>query len=185
VISFNTNKAVAGVNGGGMALTDLEHLAQVIRQLSRHGRRGSDSEFLGYNSRLYCLNSEIISLRLQHMWEWQRSRQAVAHTYNQAFADLPLVTQRCTEQLNHNFHKYVVGFPDQLTRNRVQKALNAAVHYDPPLNAHTMYASMPHRSDGKCAVANWVSQRVLSLPVHPWLLPEEIDHVIATVRNHV
>jgi dTDP-4-amino-4,6-dideoxygalactose transaminase len=26
---------------------------------------------------------------------------------------------------------------------------------------------------------------VLSLPVHPWLLPEEIDHVIATVRNHV
>ena len=175
VFSFNSNKVIAGINGGGVVLTDNDHIAKLVKQIRRHGK---DKTFdrLGYNSRMYVLNAQIINLRLHHAEENQVRRQEIASVYDKAFSNYPIITQKCIPGLNHNYHKYVVRFNNKDTRKRVKDALNASIHYETPLSANGMYNSLECRRD-VCTASKTASDTVLSLPVHAWLTQEEISTV--------
>ena len=183
VYSFNSNKVIAGINGGGVVLTDNEDIARRVKMIRRHGK-DKDFSMLGFNSRMYVLNAEIINLRLRHAERNQERRQKIAQTYNTAFVDLPIITQKISNGLNHNYHKYVVRFTDKDTRKRVKTALNASIHYETPLSANTMYDSLIMRSDA-CTASRTASNTVLSLPIHAWLTDDEIEQVINTVRSAI
>ena len=81
VYSFNSNKVIAGINGGGVVLTDNEDIANRVKMIRRHGK-DKDFSMIGYNSRMYVLNAEIINLRLRHADRNQERRQQIAHQYN-------------------------------------------------------------------------------------------------------
>ena len=114
----------------------------------------------------------------------QERRQQIAHKYNTAFADLPVVTQGMSNGLNHNYHKYVVRFEDKDTRKRVKTALNASIHYETPLSANSMYDGVTMRSDA-CTASKTASNTVLSLPIHAWLTDSEINDVIKVVKDEI
>jgi dTDP-4-amino-4,6-dideoxygalactose transaminase len=181
VFSFNSNKVIAGVNGGGAVLTDDDDIAKRLKMIRRHGK-DQTFDLLGYNSRMYVLNARIIEQRMKSMEVNQQKRQEVAHQYNEAFADLPVITQTITNGLNHNYHKYVVRFEDRDTRKRVKDALQASIHYETPLSANGMYDSIEHRRDA-CVNSKIASDTVLSLPVHAWLRNDEINYIINTLRT--
>lgn len=179
--SFNTNKVIAGINGGGMYLTDNTDHAEYVRKLRRHGK-GTDFEFLGYNSRMYVLNAEIIDLRMQNMIKYQKRRQEIAQQYNSAFADLPVYTQAMNPGLDHNYHKYVIRFQDKQSRKQIKDSLSASVHYETPLSCNSMYNKLKHRRDS-CIASNTAANTVLSLPVHAWLTDNEVYKVINSIKN--
>jgi dTDP-4-amino-4,6-dideoxygalactose transaminase len=183
VFSFNSNKVISGINGGGVVLTDDETIAKRVKMIRRHGK-DKDFGMLGYNSRMYVLNAEIITQRLKSAERNQERRQQIARQYNEAFADLPVVTQSSTNGLNHNYHKYVVRFTDKDTRKRVKSALNASIHYETPLSANSMYDGLECRRDA-CTASKQASDTVLSLPIHAWLTTEEINTVIETVKTSI
>ena len=183
VFSFNSNKVIAGINGGGVVLTDNDDIAKRLKMIRRHGK-DKTFDLLGYNSRMYVLNARIIEQRMKHMEDNQSKRQAIAQQYNQAFADLPIVTPKVTNGLNNNYHKYVIRFEDKDTRKRVKKALNASIHYETPLSANGMYEGATVRSD-VCIASKTASDTVLSLPIHPWLTDEEISNIVEEVRKTI
>jgi UDP-2-acetamido-2-deoxy-ribo-hexuluronate aminotransferase len=149
--------------------------------IRRHGK-DKDFSILGYNSRMYVLNAEIINLRLRHTERNQERRQQIAQEYNTAFSNLPVVTQTMSNGLNHNYHKYVVRFKDKDTRKRVKTALSASIHYETPLSANSMYDSIEHRRDD-CMQSKTASDTVLSLPIHAWLTEDEVISIINNVKN--
>jgi dTDP-4-amino-4,6-dideoxygalactose transaminase len=181
VYSFNSNKVIAGINGGGVVLTDNEDIARRVKMIRRHGK-DKDFSILGYNSRMYVLNAEIINLRLRHTERNQERRQQIAQEYNTAFSNLPVVTQTMSNGLNHNYHKNVVRFKDKDTRKRVKTALSASIHYETPLSANSMYDSIEHRRDD-CMQSKTASDTVLSLPIHAWLTEDEVISIINNVKN--
>jgi len=183
VYSFNSNKVIAGINGGGVVLTDDEEIARCVKMIRRHGK-DKDFSMLGFNSRMYVLNAEIINLRLRHAERNQERRQQIAQKYNTAFGDLPIVTQQMSNGLNHNYHKYVVRFNDKETRKRVKTALNASIHYETPLSANTMYDSLTSRRDA-CTASKTASNTVLSLPVHAYLTDNEVNDIINVVKENL
>ena len=183
VYSFNSNKVIAGINGGGVVLTDDEDIARRVKMIRRHGK-DKDFSMLGYNSRMYVLNAMIIKQRLKNADRNQERRQQIAKKYNNAFADLDVVTQSMSNGLNHNYHKYVVRFKNKDTRKRVKTALNASIHYETPLSANSMYDSLNSRRDA-CTASKTASSTVLSLPVHAWLTDEEISNIIQTIRTSI
>ena len=183
VYSFNSNKVISGINGGGVVLTDNDEIAKKIKMIRRHGK-DKTFDILGFNSRLYVLNAKIIDLRLKGAEENQVKRQQIARQYNEAFSDLPLITQQITNGLNHNYHKYVVRFKDKNTRKRIKDALNASIHYETPLSDNTMYKQFKHKKDA-CKNSKEVSDTILSLPIHAWLTQEEINYIISIVKNTI
>ena len=175
-LSFNANKVVAGIAGGGMVLTDDKDQADLFRKLRRHG----NNETLGYNSKMLLANAMFIDFRLKKIDEWQTKRQAIAKKYDEVLRDLPVHIQEPSSDLNHNYHKYVVRFEDKETRDLVKKQLNASVHYGTPLAENPMYKYIQHRKDD-CPNAKQISETILTLPMNPYLTDDEINTVVNTI----
>jgi UDP-2-acetamido-2-deoxy-ribo-hexuluronate aminotransferase len=182
VYSFNSNKVISGINGGGVFLTDDESKAKMVKKIRRHGK-DKDFEMLGFNSRMYVLNAEVISLRLQNAEQNQTRRQEIARLYNQAFKDLPVYFQPMRDGLNHNYHKYTLRFENKETRKRVKDVLKASVHYEKPLSENGMYHTHQYRKDN-CVNSKLVADTILSLPIHAWLTDNEIATIINTIKNN-
>ena len=174
-LSFNANKVVAGIAGGGAILTDDEDKAELFRKLRRHG----NNEVLGRNSKMLMLNACFINFRLKKMEEWQDKRQAIAKQYDEALKDYVTI-QPTTNGLNHNYHKYVIRLQNKKVRDMVKDKLGAKVHYDKPLSESPMYQNIKHRQD-KMFISKIVCDTILTLPIHPYMKQEEIDEVINTI----
>ena len=175
-LSFNANKVVAGIAGGGMILTDDKEKADLFRKLRKHG----EHEVLGYNSKMLLANAMFIDFRLKKIDVWQTKRQAIAKKYDEILRDLPVTIQEPSAGLNHNYHKYVVRFEDKETRDMVKKQLNASVHYGTPLAENEMYKYIQHRKDD-CVNSKQISDTILSLPMNPYLTDDEINNVTNTI----
>ena len=171
-LSFNANKVVAGIAGGGAVLTDDEDKAELFRKLRRHG----NNEVLGRNSKMLMLNACFINFRLKKMNEWISKRQEIAKQYDEQLKDYVTI-QPTTNGLNHNYHKYVIRLQNKKVRDKVKDMLNAKVHYDKPLSESPMYKNINHRKD-KQFISKIICDTILTLPIHPYMKQEEIDEVI-------
>jgi len=168
--SFNNNKVIAGISGGGMLMTDNENFAKLVKKLRRHGK-DKDYEMLGYNSKMFYTNAAFINFRLDKMEEWQKKRQEIAKEYEDILSDLNINFQTMSDGLNHNYHKYVIRFQTKKERELMRKQLNATVHYDKPISENSKY-KLISKPNAKIA-----SDTVLSLPIHAWLTDEEINTI--------
>jgi UDP-2-acetamido-2-deoxy-ribo-hexuluronate aminotransferase len=171
-LSFNANKVVAGISGGGAVLTDNKQYADTIRKLRRHG----NNEMLGYNSKMLLMNAEFINHRLKKIDDYQIKRQAVAKKYDEQLEDYVTI-QPSTNGLNHNYHKYVIRLQNKEVRNKVKEKLNAKVHYDTPLSENMMYKNIYHRKDSMYN-SQTVCDTILTLPIDPFMTDAEINKVV-------
>ncbi len=180
-LSFNANKVVAGIAGGGAVLTDDKEKAEIFKKLRKHG----DHEMLGYNSKMLVFNAEFINFRLKRMEQHQFSRQHTAKIYNDAFKDLPVHVQVDNlNGLNHNYHKYVVRFENKEIRDKVKERLGASVHYGKPISENVMYQNISHRKDD-CKNSKQVSETILTLPIGPHMTNDEVYKIANVVTVSV
>lgn len=182
VFSFNSNKVIAGINGGGIVLTDNEHQANLIKKIRRHGK-DKEFELLGFNSRMYVLNAQIINIRLAKLKEYQTTRQQIAAIYNDEFDSYPVYTQKMSNMLNHNYHKYTLRLPNNTMRTKIKNALNASIHYEKPLSENKVFKLTNYRAD-VCLNSKLVSDTIVSLPIHSWLTSKEVHSIIKVVKNN-
>ena len=172
-LSFNANKVVAGIAGGGAILTDDKDKAELFKKLRRHG----NNEVLGYNSKMLLLNAEFINFRLKRMKEWQSKRQAIAKQYDEQLQEYVTIQQT---NADHNYHKYVIRLQNKEVRDRLKKKLGAKVHYDKPLSENKMYENIKHKKDSTF-ISKIVCDSILTLPIHAYMSPQEVDNIINTI----
>ena len=178
-LSFNANKVIAGIAGGGAVCTNDKEQARLCKRLRKHG----ENKILGYNSKMLLMNAEFINFRLKRMTEWQKKRQEIAKRYDEQLKDI-VTLQPMTTSLNHNYHKYVIRVEDKETRDTLKKRLNATVHYPTPISENKMYEKLINRVD-ECPNTQLVCDTILTLPIHPYLTDEEVDNtcniIMATI----
>lgn len=183
--SFNGNKVIAGISGGGMFLTDNEEMANHVKHGRRHGKNRGEFQYLGINSKMFITNADVIQYRLKYMDEWQKRRNELASIYEENLSD-DVIVQTVPDNLEHNFHKYVIRFDSKDQRKAVKDALkvacgfNANVHYEKPLSTNLMYESIDHRKDD-CKNSQLAANTVMSLPINAWLKDEEVEKICTTI----
>ena len=176
-LSFNANKQVAGIAGGGAVLTDDKEKAVLFRKLRKHG----EHEVLGYNSKMLGMNADFINFRLNKMSDYDAKRLAIAKKYDEALATCEVVLQKPTEYENHTYHKYVVRFKNKQIRDAVKEKIpGSGIHYPKPISEHPMYQNITHRK-GDYRNAKEICDTILTLPMHPYLTDEEINSVTNTI----
>ena len=172
-LSFNANKVVAGIAGGGAILTDDKDKAELFKKLRRHG----NNEVLGYNSKMLLLNAKFIDYRLQRMKQWQSKRQSIAKRYDEQLQEYVTIQQT---NADHNYHKYVIRLQNKEVRDRLKEKLGAKVHYDKPLSENKMYENIKHKKDSTF-ISKIVCDSILTLPIHAYMSPQEVDNIINTI----
>ena len=125
------------------------------------------------------LNACFINFRLKKLKEWQSKRQAIAKQYDEQLQEYVTI-QPTTNGLNHNYHKYVIRLQNKEVRDRLKEKLNAKVHYDKPLSENIMYQNIKHKKDSTF-ISKIVCDSILTLPIHAYMSPVEVDKVINTI----
>lgn len=173
---------------GGMVVTDDEGVADRAARFVNHGRadaaaHGYDHVSVGHNLRLTSLAAAIGVEQLRKLPGYNERRRENAARLSAALSDVPeLVTPTEPPGRRHVYHQYTVRCPDRaaLRDHLDERGVDTAVYYPtliPDQPAYDGYeASVP--------TAERIVDEVVSLPVHPGLVDEEIDRVAAAVRGH-
>ena len=92
-LSFYPTKNLGAYGDAGMVVTKSGELAHRIRTLRNHGQSEKYvSAEPGWNSRLDEIQAAILRVKLRHLGEWQRARQAHAVEYSRRLGRIAGVT---------------------------------------------------------------------------------------------
>lgn len=178
-LSFYPTKNLGGFGEGGMILTSDDELGRVARQLRNHGETTRyHHERVGGNFRLDTLKAAVLLVKLARLDEFTRSRQRNAERYNERFADSPVVTPCVAGHRTHVYHQYTVRVPrrDDLVEFLRGRGVGTGVYYPVPLHLQQCFSALGY-SRGDLPVTEAACEQVVSLPCHPLLATEDVDHV--------
>ena len=182
--SFFPSKPLGGYGDAGACFTSDSDLAERMRRISRHGqlRRYFHTD-LGLNGRIDTLQAAIVLAKFQLFEGEVKARQHVAERYNQEFAKFGITTTPKVTTANTSVYaQYTVQVEDRLAvQDRLkQRGVPTAVHYPTLLSQQPVFAGSGTSRVDRCTspYALSASERVLSLPMHPYLSAEEQDTVV-------
>ncbi|MFW2075069.1 DegT/DnrJ/EryC1/StrS family aminotransferase [Acinetobacter gerneri] len=176
--SFFPSKPLGCYGDGGAIFTNDDELAKVIRQIARHGQdRRYHHIRVGMNSRLDTLQAAILLPKLKILDDEMQARQSVAANYTKLFNVAGISTTPFIEE--HNVSAWAQYTIQVENRTEVQEHLKAqgiptAVHYPIPLNKQPAVAN----SAVSLPIGDTIAERVMSLPMHPYLTTEAQKQII-------
>lgn len=176
--SFFPSKPLGCYGDGGAIFTNDEALATVIRQIARHGQdRRYHHIRVGVNSRLDTLQAAILLPKLDILDDEMQARQRVAETYNHLFTEAGITTIPFIEAHNQSaWAQYTIQVDnrDEIQAKLKEQGIPTAVHYPIPLNKQPAVAD----TNAVLPVGDAVAQKVMSLPMHPYLTREEQENIV-------
>lgn len=177
--SFFPAKPLGCYGDGGAVFTDDDALAEIVRSLRVHGqgRNKYDSVRIGINGRLDTIQAAILLEKLRIFPEEITLRNRIAACYSEilpAGIGLPMIIEGATSV----WAQYTIRIRSRSAWMAHLKEVGVPVmiYYPRPLHLQTAYESFPTASN-RLDTATRLANMVLSLPMHPYLLPEEQDRI--------
>lgn len=183
--SFFPAKPLGCYGDGGAIFTDDDEIDARLRSLRAQGKSPEDkydNREIGMNSRLDTLQAAVLLPKLRAFEAYEvEAVNHVADTYTAALKDR-VVTPTVPEGFYSSWAQYTLMLDSKETRDRVQKALKAKgiptmVYYPRGLHQQAAYAWMG-LSDEAFPHTTKATQCVLSLPMHPYMEPDEQKYII-------
>ena len=191
-LSFYPTKTLGCYGDGGALLTDDADRAELYRQLRTHGEGKTRYEVLrtGMNGRLDTMQAAVLLAKLPLFEAELAARTKTAALYAEGLRGL-VQAPSSIPGADHAWGLYSVVLPAGVDRGRVQEVLKShgvpsGIYYPKPLHHQPAYAGA-HASaiaggPPPLPVSEALCQRILSLPMHPYLTDDEVSRVIAAMR---
>jgi dTDP-4-amino-4,6-dideoxygalactose transaminase len=183
--SFYPSKPLGGYGDGGAVFTDDDDRARRLRALRNHGK-GPDhpeTEYVGVNSRLDSIQAAILLEKLRLFPREIAARQERAGRYAEGLGSVVKVPELMAGATSvWAQYTIVTERRDELARACREAGVPTAIHYASALNCLPPYRQVPTPPAG-LGQAEWLAERVISLPMHPYLSDEAQDLIIGTVRQ--
>ena len=187
--SFFPAKPLGCYGDGGAMLTKDAGLATALRSLRNHGASGEDrydNIAVGMNGRIDTIQAAILIEKLAIFADEIEARNRVAARYAAALADavtVPVVA----EGVVSTWAQYTVLLPVGGMRDGFMAALRergvpSAAYYPRPMHLQTAYRHQPVEG-GSLPVSEDLAERVVALPMHPYLSEADQDRVVGAVRE--
>ncbi len=195
--SFFPAKPLGCYGDGGAVFTDNDEWATLIESYRVHGK-GSfkyDNVRIGLNSRLDTVQAAVLLVKLKAFREYELDAvNKVAALYTELLchserSEESVATPVIPEGFGSSWAQYTIRLRYRQQRDAVQAALKAAgipamVYYPKPMHLQTAFKPViPSEAKGLCPVATSLCERVLSLPMHPYMTEEETVTVAEAVLN--
>jgi dTDP-4-amino-4,6-dideoxygalactose transaminase len=184
--SFYPGKNLGAIGDAGAITTNDAALADRVRMLRNYGSRVKYyNEVRGYNSRLDPLQAAFLSVKLQHLEEWNARRRIIVRQYLAGLDNVPgLIVPHVPAWAEPVWHLFVVRHPQ---RDALQQHLHAAeigtlIHYPVPPHLSQAYQDAGW-SEGQFPLAEQLARSVLSLPIGPHLSTSACEIVIDEVAR--
>jgi UDP-2-acetamido-2-deoxy-ribo-hexuluronate aminotransferase len=185
--SFFPSKPLGCYGDGGACFTNDDGLAGALRELRNHGQSARYRHTrIGINGRLDTLQAAVLLAKLEIFDEELTARAEIADKYT-ALLQKAVQTPRVLRDRSSAWAQYTIEVPE---RAAVEEALQGAeiptaVHYPLPLHLQNVYTELAAEmgwARGSFPVAEAAAERVLSLPMHPYLDPVQVEQIAEAVK---
>lgn len=188
--SFFPSKNLGCYGDGGAMITNDSKLAETLKMVANHGQKVRYyHDMVGCNSRLDAMQAAILSVKLPLLDGYIEARRKAADYYDAAFAgNERITTPYRAPYSNHVFHQYTLVLDgvnrDNLVQYLAEEKIPSMIYYPVPAHRQKMFDSFGGNSFS-LPVTDWLTERVISLPIHTELDKEQQDYIIEHVLKFV
>jgi len=189
--SFFPAKPLGCYGDGGALFTNNDDLASLFRSIRIHGRGVDKYENvrLGITGRLDALQAAVLIPKLSIFPDELKSRQRVALTYERLIStsNLEIITPKVPDGYFSAWAQYSILASDQTERRRFLDKLKAAgvptmIYYMRPLHLQKALSYLGYKV-GDFPVSEEASERIFSLPMHPYLDDSVIAGIVDSMAH--
>lgn len=187
--SFFPAKPLGCYGDGGAIFTDDDELAALMESIRVHGKGTMkyDNVRIGLNSRLDTIQAAILSVKLKAFKEYEvEAVNRVAEKYTELLKDT-VKTPVIPEGFYSSWAQYTIRLDGRETRDALQAELKehgipSMVYYPKPMHMQKAFELDEHYPF-ECKNTTELCDTVLSLPMHPYLKEEDIQEVVAGIKQ--
>jgi UDP-2-acetamido-2-deoxy-ribo-hexuluronate aminotransferase len=182
--SFFPSKPLGAYGDAGACFTDDDEIAKAMREIRVHGQdRRYHHPRIGINGRMDTLQAAILLVKFEIFSEEIELRHEVGARYTK------LIREKCVNVIppyidvdnSSVYAQYTIAVNNrkELQEKLKSEKIPTAVHYPVPLNKQPALQT----SKFDLAVANALSEKVMSLPMHPYLEASHQQDVVAMLAS--
>ena len=186
--SFFPSKNLGCFGDGGMVTTQS---ADRARRLAIFRNHGMDPKYyhhsIGGNFRLDALQAAVVSIKLPHLDDWTRQRQANAARYRRLFAEAGVSADDVAlpvelPDVRHIYNQFVIRARrrDDLIAHLRSQDIGCEIYYPGPLHLQECFASLGFKP-GAFPEAERAAAETIALPIYPDLSDEQAAFVVETI----
>lgn len=181
--SFFPAKPLGCYGDGGAIFTDNDDYYALMSSLAVHGK-GSykyDNVRIGYNSRLDTLQAAILLPKLKAFRDYElKDRNVIADKYTQLLKD-KFVTPYVPQGFESSWAQYTLILDSKEQREKLQaslkeKGIPTMVYYPIPMHKQTAFKDYKFNLND-LNVSESLCDRVMSIPMHPYLEDKDIEYI--------
>ena len=198
--SFYPGKNLGALGDGGAVTTDDDELAAVIRALANYGsQKKYVFKYTGRNSRLDEIQAAVLDVKLRHLDEDLKARQAVADYYYDHI-DNPLVELPVRLPHENNvYHLFPIlvggdeamrqsgdkaGLRDKLQKYLEESGVGTVIHYPIAPHKQECYAhEVWNTPQLLLPITEMLADCELSLPISPTMTMDEAAKVVRLINE--
>ena len=186
--SFFPSRNLGCYGDGGAIFTNDDDLAITIKQIANHGQsKKYFHDIVGCNSRLDSVQAAVLKIKLKKLDNYIESRRKVAKFYDDAFSNIKGVTTPFrADDSKHVFHQYTLILEgidrDELNKHLADCDVPSMIYYPVPAHRQKMFDQYNSISIN-LPVTDWLTKRVISLPIHTEMEKNQLDHICDSLIN--
>ena len=179
--SFHATKLFHTIEGGGIVTNDAE-LAKRMNLYKSFGHIGDEYISIGINGKNSEFHAAMGLCLLPNMASFISKRRQLSELYIQLLKNLPLTFPKPLQDTIYNFSYFPVLFESEEQLLHVKgllekNGISARRYFYPSLNR------LPQHTGEACPVSEFISKRVLSLPLFYELKEEEVEKICAFIKT--
>lgn len=188
--SFFPSKNLGCYGDGGAICTNDDKLAEQMRKVANHGQSVRYyHDVVGCNSRLDSIQAAVLRIKLRSLDAYCDARRKAADFYDNFFAKFDQVTTPFrAANSKHVFHQYTLQLEgidrDALSAYLATKGIPSMIYYPVPAHKQKMFESF-NCSEQHLPVTDWLTARVLSLPMHTELEDEQLTFICESISEFI
>lgn len=188
--SFFPSKNLGCYGDGGAIFTDDDTLANRLKMIANHGQsKRYYHDLVGCNSRLDSIQAAVLNVKLKELDAYIAARRKAADYYDTVFRTHPKISVPSRASYSHHvFHQYTLLLEgvsrDGLNEYLAARDIPSMIYYPVPAHRQKMFAAWGG-ADYHLPTTDWLTERVISLPMHTELEEEQLQAICTAVLEFV
>lgn len=183
--SFYPSKNLGAFGDAGAVVVKDKELADKFKVFRNYGsEKRYYNKLVGANSRLDELQAGLLRVRLPHLNELNKEKEAIANRYTEKLNNSKLILPKIPKGATCVWHQYVLRCDerDRLIQYLEERGIGTIIHYPIPPHLSEAYAYLGH-GEGFLPITEEYAKTVLSIPMYNGMTQEEQDYVIKALNE--
>ena len=181
--SFYPGKNLGCMGDGGAVTTNDEELYKKVKAIANYGSdRKYHHIYKGVNSRLDEIQAAVLDVKLRHLDSDNARRREISKYYRENITNPKIILPKVYDENAHVWHIFAIRCEnrDDLQKYLESNEIQTNIHYPTPPHKQGAYKEWANQA---FSVSEEIHRTVLSLPISPVMIDEEVKKVVEVVNE--